>query len=237
MFVNNIFVCKNQVQPRHKTEEVFALGSYKIAEARRAKGWSQADLAKHIGTTQQQIARYESGANDVKSSVLIKLSSTLGVTISYLLGVDSDSGYIEAIPARSYALPIVGRIAAGSAREAIEQAGETRQTTEELFQEHPNAFWLTVAGNSMNRLFAEGTLVLIDPDEEVRNGDVAALFVNGDDATIKRVYFDGKSMTLVPESYDVEYMSRTIDRSDPEAPAVRMIGKAVAYTSPVNWRA
>lgn len=64
---------------------------YKITEARNAKGWSQADLAKKIGTSQQQIARYESGDNDVKSSVLVKLSSALGVTITYLLGLDDAS--------------------------------------------------------------------------------------------------------------------------------------------------
>lgn len=65
---------------------------YKIAEARRARGWSQRELAERIGTTQQQVARYESGENDVKSSALIKLSSALGVTISYLLGLDSPPG-------------------------------------------------------------------------------------------------------------------------------------------------
>lgn len=213
------------------------MGGYKIAEARRAKGWSQQQLAERLDTTQQQIARYETGQRDPKADVILKISSILNVTVSYLLGVDSDSGYIEAIPARSYSLPIVGRIAAGAAREAIEQAGETRQTTEETYIAHPNGFWLVVSGNSMNKLFPEGTLVLVDPDEEVRNGDVAALFVNGDDATIKRVYFDGRSVTLVPESYDPEYRTRTIGRSDPDAPAVRMVGKVVAFTSPADWRA
>lgn len=213
------------------------MGGYKIAEARRAKGWSQQQLAERLDTTQQQIARYETGQRDPKADVILKISSVLNVTVSYLLGVDSDSGYIEAIPARSYSLPIVGRIAAGAAREAIEQAGETRQTTEETYVAHPNGFWLVVSGNSMNKLFPEGTLVLIDPDEEVRNGDVAALFVNGDDATIKRVYFDGRSVTLVPESYDPEYRERVIGRSDPDAPAVRMVGKVVAFTSPAGWRA
>lgn len=213
------------------------MGGYKIAEARRAKGWSQQQLAERLDTTQQQIARYETGQRDPKADVILKISSILNVTVSYLLGVDSDSGYIEAIPARSYSLPIVGRIAAGAAREAIEQAGETRQTTEETYVAHPNGFWLVVSGNSMNKLFPEGTLVLVDPDEEVRNGDVAALFVNGDDATIKRVYFDGRSVTLVPESYDPEYRTRTIGRSDPDAPAVRMVGKVVAFTSPADWRA
>lgn len=213
------------------------MGGYKIAEARRAKGWSQQQLAERLDTTQQQIARYETGQRDPKADVILKISSILNVTVSYLLGVDSDSGYIEAIPARSYSLPIVGRIAAGAAREAIEQAGETRQTTEETYVAHPNGFWLVVSGNSMNKLFPEGTLALVDPDEEVRNGDVAALFVNGDDATIKRVYFDGRSVTLVPESYDPEYRTRTIGRSDPDAPAVRMVGKVVAFTSPADWRA
>ena len=37
------------------------MNNYRIAAARNAKGWSQKDLAKKIGTTQQQIARYESG--------------------------------------------------------------------------------------------------------------------------------------------------------------------------------
>lgn len=62
--------------------------NYRIAEARNAKGWSQGELAKRVGTSQQQIARYESGDNDVKTSVLIKLSAALGVSINYPLGID-----------------------------------------------------------------------------------------------------------------------------------------------------
>lgn len=69
--------------------------NYKISKARIAKRWSQSQLAKSIGTTQQQIARYESGDNDVKSSTLIKLSKSLGVTISYLLGLDDNTGSEE----------------------------------------------------------------------------------------------------------------------------------------------
>lgn len=67
------------------------MNNYKIAEARTAKGWSQSEFAKRLGTTQQQVARYECGENDVKSSIIIKMSSVLGVTISYLLGLDSPS--------------------------------------------------------------------------------------------------------------------------------------------------
>lgn len=211
--------------------------NYKIAEARIAKGWSQAELAKKIGTTQQQIARYESGENDVKSSVILKLSSALGVTVTYLLGMEDAISFIKPKPSSGLALPVVGRIAAGTPREAIAQSGETHEVPDTIYYEHEHAFFLVVAGNSMNRLFPEGALVLVDPDEEVRNGDVAVVFVNGDDATLKRVYFDGDSVRLVPESFDPEYRERVIDRSDPDAPLVRIVGKAVSYTAPDGWRA
>mgnify|MGYP000167037474 FL=1 len=110
-------------------------------------------------------------------------------------------------------------------------------TPQSLYELHSESFWLTVSGNSMNRLFPDGSLVLIDPTEEVRNGDVGVVFVNGDDATLKRVYFEDGSIRLHPESYDHEYTDRVIDGSDPDAPEVRIVGKAVSYAAPDNWRA
>ena len=212
------------------------MNNYRIAAARNAKGWSQKDLAKKIGTTQQQIARYESGANDVKSSVLLKLSAALGVTVSYLLALDDDPSFVSVVSSDTVPVPVLGRIAAGTPRAAFSQSDDYHDTQRGLVASHPNAFWLVVAGNSMNRLFLEGALVLVDPDSEVRSGDVAAIFVNGDDATIKRVYFEDGTVRLHPESWDPEYRDRTIDPSDPDAPAVRVIGRAVSYTAPDGWR-
>ena len=92
------------------------MNNYRIAAARNAKGWSQKDLAKKIGTTQQQIARYESGANDVKSSVLLKLSAALGVTVSYLLALDGDQSFVYVVSSDTVPVPVLGRIAAGAPR-------------------------------------------------------------------------------------------------------------------------
>ena len=213
------------------------MNNYRIAAARNAKGWSQKDLAKKIGTTQQQIARYESGANDVKSSVLLKLSAALGVTVSYLLALDDDPSFVSVVSSDTVPVPVLGRIAAGTPRAAFSQSDDYHDTQRGLVASHPHAFWLVVAGNSMNRLFPEGALVLVDPDSEVRSGDVGAIFVNGDDATIKRIFFEDGAVRLHPESWDSDYRDRTIDPSDPDAPAVRVIGRAVSYTAPDGWRA
>lgn len=101
------------------------MNNYKIAEARTAKGWSQSEFAKRLGTTQQQVARYESGENDVKSSIIVKMSKVLGVTISYLLGLDEAPAAPDSDPdfdrlARNYrALGPEGRAALVATSDAL----------------------------------------------------------------------------------------------------------------------
>ena len=60
----------------------------RIREIREAKGWTQEQLAIAMSTTQQTIQRWESERTDVKSNQLKDLSRVLGVTVSYLLGID-----------------------------------------------------------------------------------------------------------------------------------------------------
>jgi transcriptional regulator with XRE-family HTH domain len=60
----------------------------RIAEARAARGWSQEQLAEAVGTTQQTLQRWESGRVDPQVGKIEAISAALGVTMSYLLGVD-----------------------------------------------------------------------------------------------------------------------------------------------------
>ena len=208
----------------------------KVKEMRERAGLTQKQLAEALGVTQQSIYYYESGDRDIKASVLIDMSKVLNCTVSDLLGFGT-AQIVCAEPSSGHLLPVFGRIAAGTPREALLQSDVMHETTESVYMAHPRSFWLKVTGNSMNRILVDGSLVLIDPDEEVRNGDVGAVFVNGDDVTLKRVYFEGDAIRLHPESYDSEYRDRVISESDPDAPDVRIIGKAVSYTAPDNWRA
>ena len=64
--------------------------TYRIEEARKARGWSQQQLADAAGTTQQAIQRYEAGDREPKGSAIVRMSAALNVTISYLLGLDEE---------------------------------------------------------------------------------------------------------------------------------------------------
>ena len=209
----------------------------RIAEAREKSGLTQQQAADLLGVSVQGYQYYEYGKRDPKASVVRRLCEIFGVSASYLLGMTADDGVFLPRPVETVKVPIVGRIAAGTPREAFAQSDEYHDTPRSLVDGREGCFWLVVAGNSMNRLFPEGSLVLVDEGLEVRDGDVGAVFVNGYDATLKRVFFTQDGIRLHPESYDPEYRDIFIRRDDPGAPEFRAIGRVVSYTAPAGWRA
>ncbi|MBE3589967.1 MAG: helix-turn-helix transcriptional regulator [Firmicutes bacterium] len=58
----------------------------KIRAAREAKGWSQARLARAIGTDDSTISRYESDNRAVSLRRLSLIAKALGVAVHDLLG-------------------------------------------------------------------------------------------------------------------------------------------------------
>lgn len=207
---------------------------YRIREARERLGWTQSDLAKKMGTTQQTIQRYEAGAVDVNSSKLVRLAEILGTTVDYLIGIPTNA--VRACPG-GVPRPVIGRISAGPFGTVYEESGEELDVPDDVWECHRGGFWMRVSGNSMNRLFAEGSMVYVDPACEVRNGDVGVACVNGDEGTVKRIFFEPNNVVrLHPESYDPEYRDRVIDEDDPESPSFHIEGKVVSYRAPIGWR-
>lgn len=207
------------------------MNGYKIAEARIAKGWSQQELAEKLDTTQQTIQRYESGARDIKSSVLIKLSSVLDVTISYLLGMEN-----AALPNNSTIdVPLYGSIAAGEPIEMMEFE-DSQPIPIKVHEKFPDAFLLKVEGDSMNRILPNGSYALVDPDQkEPINGKPYAVCVNGYDATIKIVKKLNNGFELAPDSTDPTYVPTVYDYNKQGTDPVTIIGRIVYYVLPFDW--
>lgn len=70
----------------------------------------------------------------------------------------------------------------------------------------------------------DGQLVLIRRQEEVENGEIALVLVNGDDATVKKFYKTGDIVTLMPNSSNSDYQPIAVDLKTTE---FRIIGKVV----------
>ena len=59
----------------------------RIRDLREDKDMNQTELAKLLGMSQTGYSKYETGENDIPTSVLIRLSQIHNTSIDYLLGV------------------------------------------------------------------------------------------------------------------------------------------------------
>lgn len=95
------------------------------------------------------------------------------------------------------ALPIVGKIAAGTPIEAI----ENRQTIDfsSLFKQNEH-FMLEVKGDSMiEEGILDGDYVICKPIKNVKEGDIVVALIDQQDATLKRLsYKIPERITLIP---------------------------------------
>ena len=59
----------------------------RLKDTREDADMNQTEVAVYLGMSQSGYSKYETGENDVPTSVLIKLSKLWSVSIDYLLGV------------------------------------------------------------------------------------------------------------------------------------------------------
>lgn len=71
---------------RAESKQYFAAVGANLTRARKAKGYTQAELAQRIGVSQQAVFAYELGERRVSLFILNKLSNVLGVRIEELAG-------------------------------------------------------------------------------------------------------------------------------------------------------
>ena len=127
-----------------------------------------------------------------------------------------------------------GAIAAGVPLEMFE-VPDSVQVPVDVDRAFPNAYFLVVRGDSMNKIISEGMYVLIDPCEELNNGEIGVIRVNGTEATLKRFYKMGDYIMLQPESTNPEHKIQTYT-SEEEIESISILGKLVWAMTPIGMK-
>jgi transcriptional regulator with XRE-family HTH domain len=65
----------------------------KIAELRKRKDWSQADLAKAIDASRDIIGKYERNENSPSIEMAVRIARVFDVPVDYLLGEGKNAAY------------------------------------------------------------------------------------------------------------------------------------------------
>lgn len=159
------------------------------------------EVAKEVGVSAATISRYESGEiENIRRDKIAKLAKALDVTPAYLMGWEEETNIEQIEPINSIKIPVVGRIPAGTPIEAIEDIIEYIDIPENWTNGNKEYFGLIVRGDSMYPLLLDGDTVVIKRQEAAETGDICACYINGYDATLKRISLTEHSITLKPEN-------------------------------------
>lgn len=198
----------------------------KIKQRRIELGLTVEELANKMGyKDKSSISKIENGKADIPTSKVIAFAKALETTTAYLLGVEDNSSSVppgyEPLP-RTVKRPLVGTIACGepiTAEQNIEDYVDVPETVR-------CDFCLRCKGDSMiDAHIEDGDIVYIRIQPEVEDGEIAAVRI-GDEATLKRVFYDGQSITLMP--CNSTYRPKTY--SGEELNDIHIEGKAVGFT-------
>lgn len=211
----------------------------RIFELVDAKYKEQRDFAKAIGVSASMVSQWRMGITKSYTRRLPQIAEALGTTTEYLLtgngpkkktapaGVSNSDTVLpkgaEHIDLGTFhRIPILGRISAGLPLYA-EQHIEGYTVTD--LNGQAEYFALIVHGDSMNALgINDGYRIIVRRQDTVENGEVAVVMVGDEDATVKRFYATGSTVTLMPQSTNPEHQPQIYDTSKT---TIRVIGRVV----------
>lgn len=176
----------------------------RIKEKRLLNNVTQEELGKKAGVSKVTIHKYETNViTNIPSDRIESIARALETTPAYLMGWENkvDNENFEFVDlSNSVNIPVVGTIPAGFAMEAVENILEHIDIPADWTKGGKEYVGLKVSGDSMYPLFLDGDTVVIQLQNTAENGDICACYVNGFDATLKRIKLTDNSITLQPEN-------------------------------------
>lgn len=200
------------------TKDIKEIFSNNLNRLINEKGVTVAEVARATGIAYQTVSDWRNGNAMARGGGLQKLSDYFGVNVSDLTSERKSN----TIPVTEFVkVPVLGKIACGDPIDAIENVADYRIVPKDRM---PNGdiFFVEAQGHSMEPKIPNGSFVMCRKQEDVENGEIAAVLVNGDeDTTLKKVVKQGDTILLQPLNED--YTPYIITKDNP----AKIVGKAV----------
>lgn len=167
----------------------------------------------------------ERGVFNAKVENVIKICNGLNIRPEDIMDIKKpepiESG-IETLPVKK--IPVVSKISAGLPIYSEENLIDYIYFATKNLNADKEEFGLIVSGDSMDKLFQDGDIVVVEKDSIVENGQLGVVQVNGYNATVKRIRYNGDQIILIPESNNSSHYPQVYDKDD----EVKIVGRVVA---------
>ena len=173
--------------------------SERLKQARKAKKYSQAEVSRLLGVTQQAVGKWETGRSTPDPQTVARLAEILDTTADALLGLHNAAVTIAQDAMARYEqclVPVVGTVRAGYGALAFEEDYGKEYAS---VKDPQNYFYLVVKGDSMEPRISDGDLALVRRQSTLDNGDLGVIVFGVDgEGTLKKYIQRGNSVVLHP---------------------------------------
>lgn len=166
----------------------------------------------------------ERGVFNAKVENVIKICNGLNIRPEDIMDIKKTEPQpqIETLPVKK--IPVVSKISAGLPIYSEENLVDYIYFATKNLNSDKEEFGLRVSGDSMDKIFQENDVVVVEKDSIVENGQLGVVMVNGYNATVKRVRYNKNQIILIPESNNPEHLPQVYGEDD----EVKIIGRVVA---------
>ena len=193
----------------------------RIKTAREAAGVLQAEIAKACHVKQNTVSNWETGRTEPDMDTLALIAEICGTSVDFLTGKDARTS-----PSVTK-IPVLGSIPAGIPLEAIEEIIDWEEIPRSMLTGGREYFALQVKGDSMWPDYLPGDVVIVRKQSTCDTGDVAVVYVNGYDATLKQVRKSEAEHTLTLVPKNPSYPPRTFTGEEISSLPVSIAGVVV----------
>ena len=162
----------------------------------------------------------ERGVFNAKVENVIKICKGLNIKPEEIMDIEQPQ--IETLPVKK--IPVVSKISAGLPIYSEENLIDYIYFATNKLNSDKEEFGLKVSGDSMDKEFRDGDVVIVEKDAVVENGQIAVVQINGYNATVKRVRYEKDRIILIPESNNTAHYPQVYSQDD----EVKIIGRVVA---------
>ena len=202
-----------------------------IYDRRTELGITQKEVADFVGVSEATVSRWESGHIDnMRRDRIAALSKILRMSPLAIMGIDDDLSSrlpnMVPIDARTFRVPIVGRVAAGRPIVVDEEIIGYEYIDNKYSKDGHEYFGLRIVGKSMEPTIMDGDIVIVRRQNYVENGEIAIVLIDGEEATAKEVKESTDGITLIGHNAAV-YTPHFYSAQEVKNLPVQIIGRVV----------
>lgn len=206
--------------------------SNRLNTAMRIRNIKATELSVKTGIAKSSLSEYINGKYEAKQDGVYLLARALNVNEAWLMGLDvpmerttdemlKKIGAIPLSDIDTVKIPILGTVKAGYDYLAQENiidyiAFKVDGTDKE------NYYALNIVGDSMEPLFDDGDTVIVHKQDDFENGDNCVVLINGEEATVKKVYKGTTGIEL--KAINPYYPPRIFTKEEIKDLPVKVIG-------------